>query len=106
MRTNLLNFVKEQQGRFVQIKNPHVSPNSNENLKNWSRNTTLIVGDSMLPDIEERKILKRELKIKVKNFPRATIDGMFNYIKQLLKKYRDNIILHTGTNITLMSQPK
>ena len=28
-------------------KKPHISPNSNENLQKWNRNTTLIVGDSM-----------------------------------------------------------
>ena len=52
----------------------------------------------MLPGIEEKKISKRERKVKVKNFPRATIDDMYDYIKPLLKKCPDNIISHAGTN--------
>ena len=44
------------------------------------RNTILIVGDSMLSGIEERRIAKRNRKVKVKNFPGATIDDMYDYI--------------------------
>ena len=44
-------------------------PNLNENLQKWSRNTTLIVADSMLSGIEERRISKRDRNVKVKNFP-------------------------------------
>ena len=39
----------------------------------------------MLPGIEERSISKRDRKVKVKNFPEATIDDMSDYIKPLLK---------------------
>ena len=43
-------------------KKPHISPNSNANLQKWSRNTTLIVGDSILPGIGERRISKIDRK--------------------------------------------
>ena len=82
---------QKQQEKFKQIKKPHIAPNSNENLQKWSRNTTLIVGDSMLSGTDQRRISKRDRKVKVKNFP----------FKPLLKKCPNNIILHLGTNNTV-----
>ena len=52
----------------------------------------------MLSGTEERKIPKRDRKVKVKNFPGATVDDTSDYIKPLLKKCPDNIILHVGIN--------
>ena len=40
-------------------------------------------------------------KIKVKSFPGATIEDMYDYIKPLLRKYPKNMILHIGTNNTI-----
>ena len=48
----------------------------------------------MLSGIDERRISKRDRKVKVKNFPGATIDVMCDNIKPLLKECPDNIILH------------
>ena len=83
-----------------------MSPKSNKNLHKWDKNTTLIVGDSMFSGIEERRISKRDRKVKVKNFPGATIDDMYDYIKPLLEKCPDNIILHVGTNNTVNESSK
>ena len=63
----------------------HMRVKLNENLHKWDINTTLLVGDSMLSGIEERRISKRDRKVKVKNFRGATIDDMYDYIKPLLK---------------------
>ena len=100
IENRLTEFRKKQEEKFTKIKEPHVSPNSIENLHKWDRNTTLIVGDSMLSGIEERTIPKRDRKVKVKNFPGATIDDMHDYIKPVLKKCPDNI-LHVGNNNTV-----
>ena len=83
-----------------------MSPKSNKNLHKWDKNTTLIVGESMFSGIEERRISKRDRKVKVKNFPGATIDDMYDYIKPLLEKCPDNIILHVGTNNTVNEPSK
>ena len=101
IENQLIEFRQKKQDKFKELKNPHRSPNSNENLQIWSRNTTLIVWDSMLSGIDERRISKRDRKVKAKNFPGATIDDMYDYIKQLLKKCPDKIILHLGTNNTV-----
>ena len=41
----------------------------------------------MFSGIEESRISKRDRLVKVKYFPGATINGMYDYIKPLLKKY-------------------
>ena len=43
---------------------------------------SLIVGDSMPPDNEERRISKTDRKFKVKYFPSETFDGMHDYINR------------------------
>ena len=53
MIKNQLTEFRKKQPEFTKI-------NSNENLHKWDRNTTLIVGDSMLSGIEERAISKRD----------------------------------------------
>ena len=63
----------------------------------WSKNTTLIVGDSIVSGIEENRISRQWRKVKVKSFPGATIEDMYS-IKHLLKKCPKNIILHIGAN--------
>ena len=45
---------------------------------------SVIVGDSMLSGIEERRISKKDRKVKV-NFPEALINAMYNYIKSMFK---------------------
>ena len=97
---HLIEFCQKQQKKLKQIKKPHISLNSNENLQKWTRNTTLLVSDSMLSGIQERRISIRDRDVKAKNFPGATIDVMYDYIKPWFKKRPDNIILHVSTNNT------
>ena len=97
-----MNFDRNSQRNL----NPHISFNLNENLQKWIRNTTLIVVYSMLSGTDERRISKRDRKVKVKNFPGATIDNTYDHIKPLLKKCPDNILLHVGTNNTVNESSK
>ena len=69
IENRLTEFRKKQEEKFTKIKEPHVSPNSIENLYKWDRNTTLIVGDSMLSGTEEKRISKRDRKVNVKKLP-------------------------------------
>ena len=61
----------------------------------WPENTTLIVGDSMLFGIDEKRMMKNT---KVRVFPGSTIDDLKIYITPLLYKKPKTIILHIGTN--------
>ena len=78
----------------------------NENLQKWSKDINLIVDDSMWPGIDKRRISKRDRKVNIKNFPGATVDDMYDYVKPMLKKCPDNIILHVGTNNTVNESSK
>ena len=64
----------------------------------WSKNTTLIVGDSMISGIDETMISRKGRIVKVRPFSGATIEDMYDYLKPMLRKCPDNIILHVGTN--------
>ena len=44
--------------------------------------------------------------VKVKHFPGAAIDGLYDYIKPLLEKYPDNKTLHVGTSNTVNEPSK
>ena len=73
----------------------------NEIHHKWSKNTTLIIGDSIVSGIEENRISRQWRKDKVKSFPGATTEDMYDYIEPLLKKCPKNMILHIGTNNTV-----
>ena len=63
----------------------------------WKKNTVLIVGDSMLNNIDERTLSKRYMT-KVRCFRGSTVSDLHDYIKSLLRKKPDKIILVIGTN--------
>ena len=73
----------------------------NETDHKWTKNTTLIFGDSILSGIEENRISRQWRKVKVKSFSGATIQDMYDYIKPLLKKCQKTIISHIGINSTV-----
>ena len=78
----------------------------NETHHKWSKSTTLIVGESIVSGIEENTKSRQWRKVKVKSFPGTTIEGMYDYIRPLLKKCPKNIILHIGTNDTVNETSK
>ena len=71
----------------------------------WPRGTTLVVGDSMLGGVQERLIGPRG-NIKVRSFPGASSNDMKDYIRPLLRKCPDRIVLHVGTNDAIQSSPE
>ena len=68
-----------------------------EQPKPWKPNTTLIVGDSMVAGLNQQRMSVNQ-QVKVRSFPGATTHDMKDYLKPLLKKKPDNVILHIGTN--------
>ena len=72
----------------------------------WSKNTTLIVGDSMIAGVNESMISRKGRVVKVRPFSGATIEDMYDYLKPILKKCPDNIILHVGTNNAARESPR
>ena len=81
----------------VNLRTPNATP---DNTGKWKPNTTLITGDSMILGIDESRISLKH-RVKVRPFRGANIESMYDYIKPLLRKCPDNIILHIGTNNTI-----
>ena len=48
------------------------------NVKPWSKGTTLIIGDSILYGVEEAKLDKYNTKVRVN--PGARVDDIYDYI--------------------------
>ena len=68
--------------------------NHSETSIPWKSGTTLIVGDSMLGGIDEKRIHNSKVRV----FPGATIEDLYFNLYPLLRKRPSNIILHIGTN--------
>ena len=69
---------------------------SNNDRHTWPAKTTLIAGSSIVSGIQESRL--RKYKCKVRAFPGATIEDMYDYLTPLLKKKPTNIILHVSSN--------
>ena len=74
------------------------------NRTNTGKNPTkkhrsVIIGDSIVKGLDQHK-LSRSTKqnIGVRCFPGATIQDMRDYLKPILRRNPDRIILHVGTN--------
>ena len=66
------------------------------NVHLWPNGTTLITGSSILLGVEESRLKK--YNVKIRPFPGATVDDMFDYLIPLLKKEPSYIILQIGSN--------
>ena len=65
-------------------------------VKEWPTGTVLIVGDSMIGGVDERKL--QDYPVKVRSFGGAYVDDLHDYMAPLLKKKPTYIIIHIGTN--------
>ena len=68
----------------------------------WRKRTCAIVGDSMLNEIDERRISKT-YPVKLRFFPGARIKDMYHYLILILEKKPEHLILHVRTNVAVDS---
>jgi lysophospholipase L1-like esterase len=62
---------------------------------------TVIVGDSIVKGLQQHKLARAAKQdVTVKCFPGSTVGDMSDYVKPILRRKPDNIILHVGTNDT------
>ena len=64
-----------------------------------------VAGDSIIQHIHGWSISKSN-KVVVKSFPGATIEDMEDFVKPLLRKKPDNVVLHIGTNDLNTQEPR
>ncbi|CAB4034407.1 Hypothetical predicted protein, partial [Paramuricea clavata] len=74
----------------------HNGDRKNQKSGHSSRKVT-IVGDSMLKNLKGYRMSK-ENKVKISTFPGSTTRDMYDYIKPVLRKKPDQVIIHVGTN--------
>ena len=61
-------------------------------------NDAYIVGDSMLNELDERKMKKGNGNVKVRAHPGAIATNMLDYLKPISRKQPSHLKLHAGTN--------
>ena len=72
--------------------------NNKNGIKNsWPKGIWVVIVDSMVGSIDERKMLSKYL-IKVKTFSGATCSDMYHYLVGIFEEKPDYVILHFGTN--------
>ena len=74
----------------------NISPNRDLSSSR-PREKVAVVGDSMIKFIQPRK-LSRKFDVSAHCFPGATVQDMNDYIKPVLQRKPDKIVLHLGTN--------
>ena len=90
-------FRKKYHSKYITFKNnKQVLPDHP-----FSKGTCLIVGDSELAGIDENRLKTGKQKVRVRYFPGARTDDMYDYMKPLLQKLPNYIIFHIGTNDAL-----
>ena len=81
---------------------PHTGSTSNAQT---NKPVTVVAGDSIIQNIRGWSLSKAN-KVVVKSFPGATTEDMEDFIKPILRKEPDNIIIHVGTNDVKAQEPR
>ena len=109
MSTEPLNIIANDSDTRSRKSNQHYTGDKSSNLNDTitsqnkggtNRKKTLIVGDSIVKNIEGWRLNKiMKSSVAVKSIPDATTKGMKHHIKGCLEDNSlDSIILHVGTN--------
>ena len=71
--------------------------NKNGMKHSWPKETCIVIRDSMVAGIDERKMSRKRL-IKVRLFPVATCSDRYHFLEPILEKKTNHVILHVETN--------
>ena len=88
---------------YLQSKNLERNRNQTNNeerqdVHQWPRGTVAIIGDSMVSGLKEELLSNKKHQVKVRCCRGATVEDMFDYVKPILKRKPDSVVLHVGTN--------
>ena len=70
----------------------------NTSKTNPTRSNVIIAGDSMVKHLDGFKMSKTDTRVKVSTFPGCTTLDMVDYVRPILRKNPQKLILHVGTN--------
>ena len=89
---------------IVRITSLNEVNNPNEHVHKWPKNTFLVASDSMLSNLDERRLSKNKVNVKVRSFSSSTTSDMYFYSYPLLRKQPDYVILHVAQTIVYTTQ--
>ena len=70
----------------------------NTSKTNPTRSNVVITGDSVVKHLDGFKMLKTDTRVKVSTFPGRTNLDMADYIRPIIRKNPQKLVLHVGTN--------
>ena len=82
---------------MIKLLNPDLV-SSSKNDQTPSKKVTLVAGDSILKNIHGWRLSNSDNHVVVKSFAGATISDMEDFLKPVIRKKPNSIILHVGTN--------
>lgn len=69
------------------------------------KSTTVIVGDSMVSQLQGWKMGTKDNRVVIHPFSGSTVDDMRDYIKPILRRKPNSLIIHCGTNSLQTDNP-
>ena len=72
----------------------------------FKKKVTVIAGDSIIKHLQEWRLSDTNNHVVVKSFSGATIEDMEDYLKPVIRKEPESIVLHIGTNDLNKLSPK
>ena len=115
LRSQLIQIREDKHRKYIVERSDELHDDANNNNNNnynnnnnntdkksvrnkWPPNTIFLTGDSMFKQIDEKRLCNSTKRnVKVRSFPGATSEKMYQNIAPLLLKEPKFIILHIGT---------
>ena len=101
-------MIREKKEKFYKLKNsdnknnePVATKNKGETQGKYPDGTAIVIRDSILNGIIQKRLSRNVRVDKVHNFRGATVDDMKHHVIPLLRKEPSFIIIYAGTNDAL-----
>ena len=85
------------------VKTSHIVKQKNVAVE--ERKSVIVCGDSLLNNIDGKGLSSKKSKVVVRSFPGANSSEMLDYIKPLVNKKPQQMIIHIGTNDLTLKNP-
>ena len=97
--------IRDKKEKFYELKNsdnknsePIATNSKGETQGKYPDGTAIIIGNSILNSIIQKRLSRKGRVVKVHNFRGATVDDMKHHVIPLLRKEPSFIIIHAGAN--------
>jgi hypothetical protein len=77
---------------------PNAIELNSQNRKEKTKRSVLIAGDSIIQHVHGWELSNEDYNVAVKSFSSSKLEDMKDYLKPLIRRKPDEIILHIGTN--------